>query len=465
MLHEQLRIAWQERKRLVPISPVLNLAPEGLVLGARTVLVPADGPRRLQSLRGQEARALALLSAAYGRAIAPSVLGNIERAAKAWSEGDDCLAYIHLAHARLPTLQEPYDAARRLFIVDGFMKAGTSPRAVFEVFHFGGAYIDAVEKLFNPDEPRVPAGSGRTSGEWTDSEATGGDDAARVGTAGQAAQGPSLLGRMPLPAASFLGELNAAQAAELGAYALRVLSPVGVATAVFGLLFIPSSNNLRVEGEVPEIPGLKYSWNRDETELRLTYDGPDGIRQTFTAQLQEDVFRDQRGQVVGRVLPQGDVAIELRALPLIPANDNEPKLCPDYSPDRRTNDKGLEYENYIKSIVNPGNPTPSGMAYILPNPSSGGKGVLFDDCERATGTMVEIKDGYADFLRTEWGARLLQRLFLDQASRQIEAAGLRPVRWYFSQKPTADFAKEIFKDDLKLRNIDIEFRPWPGRAE
>ena len=92
MLHEQLRNAWHARKRVVPISPVLNLTPEGLVLGAGTVLVPADGPRRLKSLRGQEARVLALLSAAYGRAIAPSVLGNIERSAKAWSEGDDCLA-------------------------------------------------------------------------------------------------------------------------------------------------------------------------------------------------------------------------------------------------------------------------------------------------------------------------------------------------------------------------------------
>jgi len=177
------------------------------------------------------------------------------------------------------------------------------------------------------------------------------------------------------------------------------------------------------------------------------------------------VFRNQRGQVVGRVLPQGDTAIELRALPLIPANDNEPKLCPDYSLDRRTNDKGLEYENYIKSIVNPGNPTPSEMGYILPNPSAGGKGVSFDDCEQHTGTMVEIKDGYTDFLRTEWGTRLLQRLFLDQASRQIEAAGLRPVRWYFSQKQTADFATRIFEKDPKLRNIDIEFKPWPGRGE
>jgi hypothetical protein len=164
VLQEQLRNAWHVRKRAVPISPALNLTPEGLVLGAGTVIVPADGPRRLRSMRGQETWVLALLSAAYANAIAPSVLGNIERAAKAWSEGDDCIAYIHLAHSRLPALQDPYEAARRLFIVDAFMKSGTSPRAVFEAFHFGVAYIDAVEKFFNPDEPRVPAGSGRTSG-------------------------------------------------------------------------------------------------------------------------------------------------------------------------------------------------------------------------------------------------------------------------------------------------------------
>jgi hypothetical protein len=79
--------------------------------------------------------------------------------------------------------------------------------------------------------------------------------------------------------------------------------------------------------------------------------------------------------------------------------------------------------------------------------------------------MVEIKDGYTNFLRTEGGTKLLERLFVAQATRQIEAAGLRPVRWYFSQKQPADFAKAIFEKDLKLRNIDIEFKPWPGSGE
>ena len=55
------------------------------MLGAGTVLLPADGARKLKSLKGSEQQVLALLSAAYGAAVAPTVLGNIERAAKCWA--------------------------------------------------------------------------------------------------------------------------------------------------------------------------------------------------------------------------------------------------------------------------------------------------------------------------------------------------------------------------------------------
>jgi hypothetical protein len=464
VLHEHLRNAWHVRKRAVLISPVLNLSSNGLILGAGTVLVPADGARQLQGLHGQEARVLALLSAAYGRAVASSVLGNIQRAAKAWREGDDCLAYIHLAHARLPALQDPYEAARRLFIVEGFMKAGTSPRAVFEAFHFGAAYIDAVEKLFNPDQPRVPAGSGRTSGEWTDSGATAGDDAARPGTAGQEEQGSSVLGRAPLPAAGFLGELNATQAAELGAYALRVLTPVGVAAAVFGLLFIPSPNNLRVEGEVPEIPGLRYSWNRDESLLHLTYDGPDGARRTFTAELQEDVFRDARGQAIGRVLPRGNVAIDPAAVFPEITNDNNPKLCPDPGPDK-PGESGRNYADYVKEIVNPGNPTPRYWGYQLSNPYDFGNLIFYDDCQHSTGTMIEAKGpGYAEMLKYEILKDSLTQEWLAESGRQVDASHGRPIRWYFAELKAALFAQEIFRTAGKGReNIAIVWLPRVGK--
>jgi hypothetical protein len=242
VLHEQLRDAWLARGRAVPINPVMTFTPEGLVLGAGTVLILAEGVRRLKSLQGHEARVLALLSAAYGRAIAPTVLGNIERGAKCWSAGDDCLAYIHLAHARLHTLEDPASAACRLFVADCAMKGGVSPRSIFQALGTASPCIEAVEKLYNPQEPRVPAGSGRTSGEWTDSEETGGDVAASDATTGAGAQGSSLLGRMPPAAASFLGELDAAEALELGQYAARIATPVGGAAAVFGLLFVSSPN-------------------------------------------------------------------------------------------------------------------------------------------------------------------------------------------------------------------------------
>ncbi len=379
MLHEQLRNAWHARKRLVPISPVLNLTPEGLVLGAGTVMVPTDGPRRLRSIRGRETRVLALLSAAYGKAIAPSVLGNIERAAKAWREGDDCLAYIHLAHARLPALQDPYEAARRLFIVDGFMKVGTSPRSVFEAFRFGAAYIAAVEKFFNPDQPRVPAGSGSKSGQWTRE-------------------------------LSFLAALPPAAVESLGGFAARLLVSGSIATAAFGLLFIPSPNNLRVEGEVSGIPGLRYSWNRDETQLRLTYDDPEGGQRTFAAYLDGDVFRDEHGRVIGRVLAGSNVAIDAAAVSPDLAKTDEAKLCPAPVPDRPGSDRGKpydddrarQYEDYVKQFINPPptGPTPSGFVYALPNPEQNGVAVTYDDCQKTSGILFEIKgEEYAALLQ------------------------------------------------------------------
>jgi len=132
VLNQQLRGGSRAPAPIEPISTVFRIAAEGLVLGAGTVLLPAEGPRQVRTTKGSEAPVLALLSAAYGRAIDPAVLGNIERAAKAWNTGDDCLAYIHLAHARLGELQYPHDAAQRLVIVDAFLKAGCSPQTVFK---------------------------------------------------------------------------------------------------------------------------------------------------------------------------------------------------------------------------------------------------------------------------------------------------------------------------------------------
>lgn len=475
MLYKQLRDQWHARGRAVPIHPVMTFTPQGLVLGAGTVLVAAHGPRRLRSLQGREAQVLALLSAAYGKAVAPAVLGNIERAAKSWGDGEECLAYIHLAHSRLQPPRDVRAAAYRLFVAEHAMNAGLSPSAVLEALSIGRRHIDAVEKAYNPEEPRVPAGSGRTSGQWTDSEQTSGDAQDKEGAAVQKPPASSLA-RAPVPPAArflgFLGELTAPQLAELGAYALRLLGPAGAATAAFGLLFIPSPNNIRVEGEVPEIPGLRYSWNRDETLLRLTYDGPHGRRRNITAFLEGDEFRDEKGQVIGRAIGDNKIAIDAAALLSGLLKDDEPRLCPAPAPDRPGSDRGKSYEqnrgrryeDFVKLQINPppNGPTPSGFAYYLPNPEKGNKPVAYDDCKKTTGMLAEIKGpGYAKLLKYAWGRKSLTKKFLDQSGRQVAARGQRQLRWYFAEPEVAEFARKLFeKAGGGRETIDIEVQPW-----
>jgi hypothetical protein len=130
VLHERLWRAWSVQKRSVPISPAMYFSPHGLALGAGTILLPAVGPRRLADLQGEEARVLALLAATYGKAISPSVLDNIVRAAKSWHEGDDIAAVTHLAHAGLPLPVDPSEEARRLTALLGLPSAqsGTDRR-------------------------------------------------------------------------------------------------------------------------------------------------------------------------------------------------------------------------------------------------------------------------------------------------------------------------------------------------
>jgi hypothetical protein len=475
VLHEQLRNAWHARERVIPISPAMQFASEGLILGAGTVVVAAEGSRRLRSLQGQEARVLALLSAAYGKAVAPSVVGNITRAAKAWYEGDDCLAYIHLAHARLGELDDAYDAAQRLFIVDGFMKVGTSPQAIFAALCLGEVYVQGIEKFFNPDEPRIPVGSGRTSGEWTNESDSDGQEA-NASTSPRASEyptsGQSVSYYKPLPPAlvkptSWIGEIDAAQVAELGAYVERFVGPAGAAIAVFGLLFIPSPNNIRVDGEVSGIPGLRFWQNRDEALLHLTYDSPDGGQHTFAAYFHDDELRDEHGKVIGRVLPDGGVLIQSAVVSPNLAKDDEPRLCPAPGPDKK-NELGREYESYVKSFVNPPpNTTPTGIGFQLPNVQESGALVYYDDCRHTTGMMADAKGPrYAVLLTYDQPMQSIVMEWWAEAGRQIAASDGRPVRWYFADLDAALFARKLFDfddEDGGRARIQVVFLPWSSR--
>jgi hypothetical protein len=164
-------------------------------------------------------------------------------------------------------------------------------------------------------------------------------------------------------------ELDAAQLFELGLYAARIALPLSGAAAVFGLLFIPSPNNVHVEGEVPEIPGLRYFWNRDEARLFLKYDRPGEVQRTVAIQLDGDKLRDQRGEVVGHIIGGNRVAIDTIAILPDLVKQDEPRLCPAHAPDVAGSDQGKpyeenrsrQYEDFVKLLINPPPdvPTPS----------------------------------------------------------------------------------------------------------
>jgi hypothetical protein len=122
-------------------------------------------------LDGEEERVLAILSAAYGRSIPASVINKLRKAADLWSRGERALAQIHLSQASLPSLNGE-DQAFRLFAANEVVERGLSPRKLMTALGLDPAPLDLL-KNYNPDQPRVPAGSGREGGRWTSGDAGG----------------------------------------------------------------------------------------------------------------------------------------------------------------------------------------------------------------------------------------------------------------------------------------------------
>jgi hypothetical protein len=174
MLAERLSKAWDERKRSTPIDPIMKFTAEGLILGAGTVLVRSSSGRDIPIDRF-EPRVRALLAAAHLQPPSAESLGHLRKAAERWREGDDDLAAIHLALSRIGRLAEPEVDAHRLFLADGLLKDGIEPDAIVAAIEAGGPAFERLQK-YDPDQPRVPAGSGRTSGQWTSDEGSGGSD-------------------------------------------------------------------------------------------------------------------------------------------------------------------------------------------------------------------------------------------------------------------------------------------------
>lgn len=175
-LDGSLKKIWDERLRFRPFYPSVELTDNGLMFGAGTQLAPLrndnSGAPGLDAVRDRD-RILALLSAAYGRPVPFDAMRHIEGASDAWRRGDKALANIRLAYARLPRF-ERHEDAYPLFLAASLLKAGFSPRYLMRQSAFDATALD-IEK-YNPDEPRVPAGSGRESGWWTTDDSTTASD-------------------------------------------------------------------------------------------------------------------------------------------------------------------------------------------------------------------------------------------------------------------------------------------------
>jgi hypothetical protein len=125
-------------------------------------------------------------------------------------------------------------------------------------------------------------------------------------------------------------------------------------------------------------------------------------------------------------------------------------------------ERGRDYEDYVKSIVNPVDTTPRYWGFQLPNPTKGGKLVYYDDCQHSTGTMVDAKGPeYARLISFAPGKDSVTKEFLERSWNQVQAAGDRPIRWYFAEGAAADFARKLFEDhDQGRERIEIVVLPW-----
>lgn len=170
MLADRLGKAWAARRDTTEIDKVMRFSNEGLVLGAGTILARSRGSARDVPIDPLGPRLSALLAAAHLRNPAYSDLAHLKKAAECWGRNDDALAAMHLALSRVDRLRAPEDDAHRLFLADSLMKHGVPADDIIRALERG---LPAFQRLakYSPDQPRVPSGSGRASGQWTSGDA------------------------------------------------------------------------------------------------------------------------------------------------------------------------------------------------------------------------------------------------------------------------------------------------------
>jgi hypothetical protein len=163
----ELKKSWDDDVSRGRFHPGLVIKDAGLVLGADTILVRMGETRSGAKTLGVDAdreRLLTLLGVSYRDRVPPGIVKNIKIASEQWRRGEKALAHIHLAFAGLPRLESANDAYR-LYLAEALLDDGLPPREMLAELGLDGT-LRQLDK-FDPDQPRVPAGSGRESGQWT----------------------------------------------------------------------------------------------------------------------------------------------------------------------------------------------------------------------------------------------------------------------------------------------------------
>jgi hypothetical protein len=132
----------------VPFYSAMTFTAAGLALGRGTLLAAfaKDKPKKGRQPAGQvfrdgdEARALSLLAAAYGRPLAESGIQIIRLAGRSYRSGQKMLARFYLSLIGLPGIGEM--AAYRLFRAEQVLEKGTCPSDLMKALGFAEAAGD-----------------------------------------------------------------------------------------------------------------------------------------------------------------------------------------------------------------------------------------------------------------------------------------------------------------------------------
>jgi hypothetical protein len=341
---------------------------------------------------------------------------------------------------------------------------------------------------YNADQPRVPAGSGRASGEWTSGSLLVPTDAAGPATPGTdptETPRPAFLKEPPVTPVIPVTPEPPGSGLTRNFWSLLEQTPWPMVRKLLGALdlLIPSGPiNQDISEPVAGRPDLRLN-TTDEGQVSLDRINADGSH-TRLIDFQRHsgpLLTDSTGKVYGAWI-NGRIVLNPDALPPVaggtspapqgapaPAppqpglgdfgnsreppptnNDDKPKLCPDPGPDvpHGAKERGWAYQEQITGL-------PRGVAVTL-------NGVTFDGCRESDGTMLEAKGpGYESGLDKDGNWQPWydgKDELINQAIKQSKAAGSRQVEWH-AATPVIKKALTALIDHLKITNIHVIYTP------